>query len=104
MGEAQESAFLTLQERLLKRPILKLPDHEKPFILRTDTSNCGLGASLMQEHDDKLYPAVAYASKKTVFSRVQVLNFRTGMPGDCVGNDQISIVYSRKAFYTANRP
>ena len=62
-GEAQERAFLTLQERLLKRPILKLPDHQKPFILRTDASNCGLGASLMQEHHDKLYP-VAYASKK----------------------------------------
>ena len=61
-GEAQERAFLTLQE-LLKRPILKLPDHQKPFILRTDASNYGLGASLMQEHDDKLYP-VAYASKK----------------------------------------
>ena len=62
-GEAQERAFLTLQERLLKKPILKLPDHQKPFILWTDASNCGLGASLMQEHDDKLYP-VAYASKK----------------------------------------
>ena len=61
--EAQEKAFLTLQERLLKKPILKLPDHQKSFILRTDASNCGLGASLMQEHNDKLYP-VAYASKK----------------------------------------
>ena len=62
-GETQERAFLTLQERLLKKPILKLSDHQKPFILRTDASNCGLGASLMQEHNDKLYP-VAYASKK----------------------------------------
>ena len=62
-GEAQERAFLTLQERLLKEPILKLPDHQKPFILRTDVSNCGLGASLLREHDDKLY-LVAYASKK----------------------------------------
>ena len=62
-GEAQERAFLTSQERLLKKPILKLPDHQKPFILRTDVSNCGLGASLLQEHNDKLYP-VAYASKK----------------------------------------
>ena len=62
-GEAKERAFLTLQERLLKRPILKLPDYQKPFILRTDASNCGLGESLMQEHNDKLYP-VACASKK----------------------------------------
>ena len=62
-GEAQERAFLTLQERLLKKPILKLADHQKPFILRTDALNCGLEASLMQEHNDKLY-SVAYASKK----------------------------------------
>ena len=83
-GEAQERAFLTLQERLLKKPILKLPDHQKPFILRTDASNCGLGALLMQEH--KTVPC-GLCQQKTVFSRVQVLNFRTGMPGDCVGND-----------------
>ena len=44
-SEAQERAFLTLQKRLLKKPILKLPDHQKPFILRTDASNCGLRAS-----------------------------------------------------------
>ena len=53
---------MTLQERLLKKPILKLPDHQKPFSLWTDASTCGLIASLMQEHDDKLFP-VAYASK-----------------------------------------
>ena len=46
-GEAQERVFLTWQERLLKKPILKLPDHQKPFFLRLDTSNCRLGASLM---------------------------------------------------------
>ena len=46
-GKAQERVFLTLQERQLKKPILKLPDHQKPFILRTDDSNCGLGASFM---------------------------------------------------------
>ena len=62
-GKAQERAFLTLQECLLKKPILKLPDHQKLFILRTDASNCGLGALLMQEHDDKLH-LVAYAGKK----------------------------------------
>ena len=62
-GQAQEKAFSSLQDCLLKRPILKLPDHSKPFILRTDASNCGVGAALMQQHDEKLYP-VAYASKK----------------------------------------
>ena len=62
-GKAQKRAFLTLQEHLLKKPILKLPDHQTPFILWTYASNCGFRGSLMQEHNDKLYP-VAYASKK----------------------------------------
>ena len=85
-GKAQERAFLTLQESLPKKPILKLPDHQKPFILQTDASNCGLGASLMQEHDDKLYP-VAYASKKLSSAECKYSTLETGMPGDCVGND-----------------
>ena len=46
-GQAQENTFSSLQDCLLKRPILKLPDHSKSFILRTDASNCGLGAALM---------------------------------------------------------
>ena len=62
-GQAQEKAFSSLQDCLLKRPILKLPDHSKPFILRTDASNFWLGATLLQQHEEKLYP-VAYASKK----------------------------------------
>ena len=48
---------------MLKRSILKLPDHSKLFTLRADASNGGLGAALMQLHDERLYP-VAYASKK----------------------------------------
>ena len=51
-GQAQEKAFSSLQDCLLKRPSLKLPDHGKPFILRTDASNFGLGAALMQQHDE----------------------------------------------------
>ena len=62
-GQAQEKAFSSLQDCLLKRPILKLLDHSKLFILQTDASNFGQGAALMQQHDEKLYP-VAYASKK----------------------------------------
>ena len=62
-GQAQEKAFSSLQCCLLKQPILKLPDYSKPFILRTDASNFGLGAALMHQHDERLYP-VAYASKK----------------------------------------
>ena len=61
--EPQEKAFVTLRESLLRRPVLRLPDHAKPFVFRTDASNCGLGAALMPELDEKYYP-VAYGSKK----------------------------------------
>ena len=39
---AQEKAFVTLRESLERRPILRLPDHNKTFILRTDAWNYGL--------------------------------------------------------------
>ena len=61
--DAQEKAFVTLRESLVRRPILHLPDHNKTFILRTDASNCGLGAALMQEHEGRFFP-IAYGKKK----------------------------------------
>ena len=61
--DAQEKAFVTLRENLVRRLILRLPDHNKIFILRTDTSNCGLGAALMHEHEGRFFP-IAYGSKK----------------------------------------
>jgi hypothetical protein len=62
-GPEQEAAFQTLKRRIADRPILKLPDVTKPFVLRTDASDIGVGAVLLQESDGMLFP-VAYASKK----------------------------------------
>ena len=93
-GEAQERAFLTSQERLLKRPILKFPDPEKPFILWTDASNCGLGASLMQEDYDKLCP-VAYASKKLFSAECKYFTSERECLAIVWGMTKISIVFSR---------
>ena len=61
--EAQENAYTTLKNVLCQGPILRLPDHKKPYVVRTDASDYGLGAVLLQEHDGQLYP-VCYASKK----------------------------------------
>ncbi|KAK7482178.1 hypothetical protein BaRGS_00026643, partial [Batillaria attramentaria] len=55
-GEAQERAFQTVRSTLTEKPVLRLPDPKKPFVLRTDTSNDGVGAILMQEHERKLHP------------------------------------------------
>lgn len=54
-----------MKSMLLSSPILRLPDLSKSFILRTDASNHGVGAVLMQIHDGKKYP-VAYANRKLI--------------------------------------
>ena len=48
---------------LTSDPDLHLPDPEKTFVLRTDASDYGIGAVLMQEHEGKLFP-ICYASRK----------------------------------------
>ena len=61
--EPQERGFQTVRALLTRRPILRLPDVKRTFILRTDASIDGVGAVLMQAHDGKPYP-VSYGSKK----------------------------------------
>jgi hypothetical protein len=60
---SHESSFENLKQKLVKAPVLKLPDKNKTFILRTDASNIGLGAILLQFHDDTPFP-ISYASRK----------------------------------------
>ena len=47
-------------------PILRLPvfNEEKPFILRSDASDIGIGAVLLQEFEGEGKSPIAYASKK----------------------------------------
>ena len=62
-GETQQRAFDTVKHLLCNEPILKLPDCNAPFILQTDASAGGLGATLLQEFDGVRHP-VMYASRK----------------------------------------
>ena len=62
-SDVQERAYNTLKTELTSSSILLLPDNTKPFTLRTDASDKGLGAVLLQVHNGKLIP-VSYASKK----------------------------------------
>ncbi len=62
-GQSQEEAFQMLKRKIAAKPVLRLPDLSKPFVLRTDASDLGIGAVLLQEHSGVLFP-VAYASKK----------------------------------------
>ena len=62
-SKAREKAYQTIKSYLTSEPILRLPDPAKTYFLRTDASSNGIGAVLMQRHDEKLFP-VCYASKK----------------------------------------
>jgi hypothetical protein len=62
-GQVQDQAFVELKERLCRAPVLTLPDVTKEFILRTDASDVGIGAVLLQAHPDGIFP-VAYLSRK----------------------------------------
>ncbi|XP_060071934.1 uncharacterized protein LOC132551808 [Ylistrum balloti] len=61
--EPQDLAFNTLKKVLSTSPVLKLPDLNSEFILRTDASDYGIGAILLQEDDGVVHP-VAYVSRK----------------------------------------
>ncbi len=62
-GESQELAFRALKNKLSSSPILRLPVLCKQFILRTDASDTGVGAVLLQDFHGEKFP-IAYASKK----------------------------------------
>ena len=62
-GDKEQRAFDTLKDAITSSPILRLPDFTKTFTLQCDASDTGLGAVLLQEHSDGMFP-IAYASRK----------------------------------------
>ena len=50
-GDRQEKTFFEIKRLLSIEPILKLPDLNEEFILKTDASNQSLGGCLLQMHE-----------------------------------------------------
>lgn len=55
-GTSQQLAFDKLEKCLASEPILKLPNFEATFTLRTDASDLGIGAVLLQEQNGTQFP------------------------------------------------
>ncbi|KAJ9517139.1 hypothetical protein QJQ45_009105 [Haematococcus lacustris] len=68
--QAELDAFNALKQAIANVPMLKLPDHSKPFQVHCDASLEGIGAVLMQDN----YP-LAYYSRKLIPAEV---NYTTG--------------------------
>ena len=62
-SDVLQRSFEALKRCLSTAPVLQLPDWDKTFIVRTDASNRGLGAVLLQDVEGEPRP-VAYISRK----------------------------------------
>ena len=62
--EQCDKAFKKLKEILCTEPVLKSPDFRRPFILKTDASNWGVGAVLSQMDSKGTEHPVGYYSRK----------------------------------------
>ena len=63
-GDEQQRAFEDLREAVLASPVLRLPDHDREYVIHTDASDKGVGAVLMQRDEDgKLYACRFYSRK-----------------------------------------
>ena len=65
-------AFDLLKTKCVTAPVLAFADFEKPFLLKTDASSCGLGVVLSQKQDDDKYHPVTYASREVKGRRKEV--------------------------------
>ena len=63
MGKEQQETFEEIKRRLVRAPILHMPNHEERFHLYSDTSIFAAGSALyqFQNREPKL---IAYASKR----------------------------------------
>ncbi len=62
-GKVEADVMESLKTALTSPPLIPLPDFDKDFFLRTDASDCGIGAVLSQlDKDNKEHP-VYYDSR-----------------------------------------
>ena len=80
-SEIHQRAFDALKHSLSTAPVLRLPDWSKTVIVRTDASERGVGAVLLQETEGIPQP-VSYISKKLLDREVRY----SAIEKECLGN------------------
>ena len=61
---------------MLFKPVLKQPNYNKPFIIKTNVSEQAIGCVLLQkEKDDKLHP-VAFNKQKLLKAKLNYLIYK----------------------------
>lgn len=93
-----EQAYQTMKRRLASRPVVHLPDLQRNFVLRTDASQLGPGAVLLQEHDGALRQQETYPGRERLRHR------REGMPCCGLGRPEVRGVLVRSTLRTGNGP
>lgn len=88
--DESEHAFMDIKAALASVPVLRPPDHTRPFVLQVDASDTGLGAVLSQSGDNDDEWAVAYASRAFSQSREELSHDREGMFSNSVGYKAVS--------------
>ena len=63
LTDDRQKAFEELKVCLLKEPVLRCPDFDRPFIVETDACNYGLGSVLAQDFEDG-EAVISYASRE----------------------------------------
>ena len=80
--DKQEKAWKLLKELLTTQPVLQYYDPNKEIMISSDASKDGLGAVILQLHDDKWKP-VAYASRSMTDAETRYAQIEKKSLNDC---------------------
>ena len=88
-GPEQDKAWETLKTLIVSPPVLKFYDPAKPIKLSSDSSQNGLGAVILQLHDEEWKPG-AYAARAMLEAETRYAQ---------IEKELLSIVFACERFY-----
>ena len=76
-GKEQQDSFMEIKQRLMKPPVLHMPNETGRILLYSDTSKFATGSALYQIQGGKP-KLIAYASKRLLETAKKLLHHRVG--------------------------